>query len=116
MRTRREAGRGHFSRFVRNSLAGLHRVADCPAVFAAVRGMLKPGGRACFADVTAGSPVDAFLNGFVNRHISMGHHGEFISDAIARVRRLLASSRPPGLMQRAARKTKRVLARLTPGA
>jgi SAM-dependent methyltransferase len=64
------------------SLAGLHHVADRPAMFAGIRRMLKPGGRACFADVTAGSPVDSFLNGFVHRHNSMGHQGEFVCDKI----------------------------------
>jgi SAM-dependent methyltransferase len=67
------------------SLAGLHHVADRPAVFAEMRRMLKPGtGRACIADVEAGSQVGAFLNGFVDRHNSMGHHGEFIDDGIRR--------------------------------
>ena len=62
------------------SLAGLHHVADRPAVFAEMRRMLKPGGRACLADVAAGSPVDGFLNGFVDRHNSMGHRGAFLDD------------------------------------
>lgn len=64
------------------NLAGLHHVPDRPAVFAEMKRMLKPGGRVCIADVTAGSPVDAFLNGFVDQHNSMGHQGEFISDKI----------------------------------
>jgi SAM-dependent methyltransferase len=67
------------------SLAGLHHVADRPAVFREMRRMLKPEtGRACIADVAAGSPIATFLNGFVDRHNSMGHHGEFIDDGIRR--------------------------------
>jgi SAM-dependent methyltransferase len=60
------------------SMAGLHHVADRPAVFAEMRRLLKPAGRACIADVTAGSRVATFRNGFVNRHSGMGHHGHFI--------------------------------------
>lgn len=64
-------------------LAGLHHVADRPAVFAEMHRLLKPGtGRACIADVQAGSRVGEFLNGFVDRHNSMGHHGEFIDDTV----------------------------------
>src|SRR5690606_28013577 len=64
------------------SLAGLHHVADRPAVFAEMRRMLKSTGRACLADVTKGSPVDAFLNGFVDRHNSMGHAGDFVDHRV----------------------------------
>jgi SAM-dependent methyltransferase len=66
------------------SMAGLHHVVDRPAVFAEMRRMLKAGGRACIADVTVGSRVAAFLNAFVDRHSSMGHHGEFIDAQVRR--------------------------------
>ena len=64
------------------SLAGLHHVEDRVATFREMRRLLKPGGRACLADVAAGSPCDRFLNGFVDRHNSMGHRGRFLDGSV----------------------------------
>ena len=55
------------------SVAGLHHAPDFRKIFREIGRVLKPNGRFCLADVPAGSPVDRFLNRFVNRHNSMGH-------------------------------------------
>ncbi|MEM6286468.1 MAG: methyltransferase domain-containing protein [Bacteroidota bacterium] len=62
------------------SLAGLHHVDDRAGVFAEVVRILRPGGRFVAADVRAGSPVEGFLDSFVNAHNSMGHEGAFVDD------------------------------------
>jgi SAM-dependent methyltransferase len=66
------------------SLAGLHHVADRPAVFREMRRLLAPGGRLCVADVGAGSPCARFLDGFVDAHSTLGHRGRFLDGAARR--------------------------------
>ncbi len=63
------------------SLAGLHHVDDRGSFYREIARVLKPGGLLCAADVPAGSSVDEFLNGFVDRHNPMGHRGVFFSDS-----------------------------------
>jgi SAM-dependent methyltransferase len=65
------------------SLAALHHEPDLPAVFQEMRRLLKPGGRAVIADVAAGTPVGAFLNGFVDANNPMGHDGHFLDERTA---------------------------------
>lgn len=63
------------------SMAALHHEPDVPGVFREVARVLKEGGRFIAADVEAGSPTGAFLNGFVDAHNSMGHDGAFFNAA-----------------------------------
>jgi len=63
------------------SIAGLHHIDDRPSVLREIRRILRPDGRLCILEVAAGSPVDAFLNGFVDAHSSMGHRGRFVDDS-----------------------------------
>jgi SAM-dependent methyltransferase len=65
------------------SLAGLHHLPDRHAFYAEARRILKPGGVFCVADVASGSPQDRFLNGFVDRHSSLGHRGTFLGGEAA---------------------------------
>ena len=65
------------------SLAALHHEPDLPAVFAEMRRLLKRGGRAVICDVAGGTPVAAFLNGFVDANNPMGHDGHFLDDRTA---------------------------------
>jgi SAM-dependent methyltransferase len=65
------------------SLAALHHEPDLAAVFREMRRLLKPGGRAVIADAEAGTPVAAFLNGFVDEHNPMGHVGIFLDEHTA---------------------------------
>ena len=64
------------------SLAGLHHAPDLPRIFREIVRVLAPAGRLCLADVRAGSPVDGFLNRFVNEYNSMGHEGDFLDDRV----------------------------------
>jgi SAM-dependent methyltransferase len=64
-------------------LAGLHHDPDPGAAFKEIRRVLRPHGRLAIAEVAAGSAVAGFLNGFVDRHNSLGHQGHFLDDAMA---------------------------------
>jgi len=65
------------------SLAALHHEPDLAAVFAEMRRLLMIGGRAVIADGAVGTPVAAFLNGFVNANNPMGHDGHFLGELTA---------------------------------
>jgi SAM-dependent methyltransferase len=65
------------------SLAALHHEPDLPAVFGEMRRLLKAEGRAVIADGAVGTPVAAFLNGFVNANNPMGHDGHFFDELTA---------------------------------
>lgn len=64
-------------------LAGLHHDPDPGATFTEIRRVLRPQGRLAIAEVAAGSAVAGFLNGFVDRHNTLGHQGHFLDDAMA---------------------------------
>lgn len=60
-------------------LAGLHHEPNTGAVFAEMRRVIRPhGGRVVIAEVQSDSAPARFLNGFVNRHNSHGHEGDFV--------------------------------------
>ena len=65
------------------SLAGSHHLADKASFYQEVHRILKPAGLFCLADVRKGSGVDGFLNTFVDQHSSMGHQGDFLTEATA---------------------------------
>ena len=71
------------------SIAGLHHEADQIGFYREAQRLLKPGGKLCVADVRSGSPVDDFLDVFVNQHNSLGHRGNFLG---AHTRHALESS------------------------
>jgi len=60
-------------------LAGLHHSPAVPATIAEVYRILRPGGAFAVCDVEAGSRMDAWLNGFVDRHNPAGHQGRFFT-------------------------------------
>lgn len=66
------------------SLAGLHHCPDLDKVFAEMRRLLRPGGMLAIADVACDTPPARFLNGFVDAHNPIGHHGTFLDGATAR--------------------------------
>ncbi len=57
------------------SLAGLHHTQDKRPLFAELYRCLCPGGTLVLADAHADSATARFLDGWVNTHNSMGHHG-----------------------------------------
>jgi SAM-dependent methyltransferase len=65
-------------------LAGLHHEPRLRDVFAELWRVLRPGGRLAIAEASEGSVVGRFLNGFVHRHNSLGHHGSFLDDGYRR--------------------------------
>jgi SAM-dependent methyltransferase len=65
------------------SLAGLHHEPHVDEVFAELVRVLRPGGRFGMAEVQLGSPAARFLNGFVDAHGRLGHHGVFFEDTLA---------------------------------
>lgn len=66
-------------------LAGLHHEPGLAGIFAEIRRVLRPGGRLAIAEVAAGTAVAGFMNGFVNRHNSLGHRGTFLDEGFANV-------------------------------
>jgi SAM-dependent methyltransferase len=58
-------------------LAALHHSEEPAAVVAELLRVSRPGGRAAVADVAEGSKAARFLNGFIDRHTTMGHRGRF---------------------------------------
>ena len=61
------------------SLSGMHHLADVPQFIRECLRVTKTGGSFIFADVKKGTPVDFFLNEFVNTYNSLGHKGDFFS-------------------------------------
>jgi SAM-dependent methyltransferase len=57
--------------------------AERRRIYAEALRVLRPGGRIVVADVIAGSPQDAWLNGFVDAHNPLGHRGMFFTEADA---------------------------------
>lgn len=62
------------------SLAGLHHEPSLAKVFAEMRRLLKPGGRAVLADVAVETKPAIFLNGFVAENCPLGHDGKFLDE------------------------------------
>ena len=60
------------------SVAGLHHMPDKRPFYEEAVRLVRPGGRVVICDVEAGSPVDRFLNGFVDTHNPDGHDGVFL--------------------------------------
>jgi hypothetical protein len=50
-----------------------------PAFYREAHRLLKPNELFILADVQENTPVAHFLNGFVHRHNSQGHRGQFLS-------------------------------------
>lgn len=59
-------------------MAALHHVEDRIGFFCEIKRVLKPTGVLLLADVLASSQQAIFLNGFVNKYSSLGHHGDFL--------------------------------------
>lgn len=62
------------------SLAGLHHLSDKQPFFDEAHRVLVSGGRFAVGDVLAGTPVDRFLNGPVDRYTETGHKGVFLEE------------------------------------
>lgn len=65
------------------SLAGVHHVADKKPLFREMRRVVAPGGRLVLSDVEAGSKTALFLDGYIGRHNSTGHHGDYLDACTA---------------------------------
>jgi cyclopropane fatty-acyl-phospholipid synthase-like methyltransferase len=65
------------------SLAAVHHVLDKRSFFSEMHRVLKPGGKFCLGDVWVDTPVATFLNGFLDKHNSMGHKGMFLGPETA---------------------------------
>ena len=69
-------------------LAGLHHEPHPERVFAEWRRVLRPaGGRLAIAEIAVATPPAQFLNGFVDRHSTLGHKGTFLDDNLLRLLR-----------------------------
>ena len=62
------------------SLSGLHHLNDVPKFVHECLRILKDNGSFIFSDVKRDSPVDFFLNEFVNKYNSLGHNGAFFTE------------------------------------
>jgi SAM-dependent methyltransferase len=60
------------------SLAGVHHLESKVDFYRETARILRNNGLFCLADVTKGSAVDRFLNGFVDQYCSLGHRGVFL--------------------------------------
>lgn len=62
------------------SLSGMHHLNDVSMFVNECLRVIKGGGSFIFSDVKKDSPVDFFLNEFVNKYNSLGHNGVFFSE------------------------------------
>ena len=62
------------------SLSGMHHLHDVPQFIRECLRVTKPNGSFVFADVKKETPIDVFLNDFVNTHNTLGHKGEFFEE------------------------------------
>ncbi|WP_019628345.1 class I SAM-dependent methyltransferase [Thioalkalivibrio sp. AKL10] len=69
------------------SLAGVHHLDDKSAFLAECRRVARPAGQLVLSDVDECSPITRFLDDFVGKFNSTGHHGYYLSDSeVARLR------------------------------
>lgn len=66
--------------------AALHHIDDQAGFVARLLEHLEPDGTLHLFDVAVGSPIAAFLDGFVGRHNGTGHAGRYLPADIASVR------------------------------
>lgn len=59
------------------SLSGMHHLKNVPLFVEECLRVIKNDGNFIFADVKKGTPIDVFLNQFVNEYNSLGHQGDF---------------------------------------
>jgi SAM-dependent methyltransferase len=62
------------------SLSGMHHLNDVPKFVNECLRVLKENGSFIFCDVKKSTPVDIFLNEFVNEYNSLGHNGIFFTE------------------------------------
>ncbi|MEY4835740.1 MAG: hypothetical protein RI980_1855 [Bacteroidota bacterium] len=62
------------------SLSGMHHLNDVSIFVNECLRVVKENGSFIFSDVKKDSPVDFFLNEFVNKYNSLGHNGVFFSE------------------------------------
>ncbi|MFI4975605.1 MAG: class I SAM-dependent methyltransferase [Caulobacterales bacterium] len=62
------------------SIAGVHHLSEKAPLFAELARVVRPGGRLVLSDVHEGSRPARFLDGFVDRHNSTGHVGDYLGE------------------------------------